>query len=357
MPVITLLLCLLWGTLLAPEAFSRQQVFTLEEKNLLKSTSHISLHTIALTEKGLQDPQNIQRVVAKRFHQMGYTIVENGKDSHDVVVKVKCEERKTRIGPSKYGGDADSLYSPSRIWKGPACQITYGLNGHQSTWRKEVRTEFENAIKAAQKVKVRNAGQFALTSLIKQLEQDDFPIQLTAEWGQATRLITLMKNSETEQHLKLSIIPLLGQISDPSALTVLKEVLADPMLAPEAALALGHQGNQATETLLELLATTQVQALKIAAVKGLGEIATNNIKAPVFTPLVTSLHQPNTAIPVQTEIVKALGKLADQRAVPVLEELNQTAWTDPSNSSDMQQLRAALTWSLWQLNPDAHAGE
>ena len=348
--------CVMLITLTPLEAFSRQRPITLEDKTHLKHARSLYLQTIALSEKGPEDPQRIYQVVANRFQQIGYSITDDNTGSHDIVVKVKCEERRTWAGPSTYGGDADSLSSSSRIWKGPSCQITYGIDGYQSAWSKEVRTEFENAREAARKAKTKNSGQFALMELAKQLEQDDFPLILTAEWGQADRLITLMNTPQTNSSLKLKIIPLLGMIPEPRALSTLKEALGDPHVAPQAALALGQQGAQATSTLLTLLETTREAELKIAAVKGLGEIATHT-EAPVFSPLVTSLQNPQTEVQVQTEIVLALGKLADQRAVPVLETLNTAAWTDSSSAPEMQQLREALTWSLWQLNPDAHTGE
>ena len=76
---------------------------------------------VTLTEKGLADPKEIQQTVTNRFQEIGYTIIKDEKKSHDVVVKVKCEERKTRLGPSTYGGDADSLHAPLPGWTGPAC--------------------------------------------------------------------------------------------------------------------------------------------------------------------------------------------------------------------------------------------
>lgn len=356
MQAIPMILCFLLVGMTMDEAFSRQRPLTPEEKTHLKQAQNISLQTVALTEKGLVDSQEIQKVVTNRFQGIGYTIITDEATSHDVVVKVKCEERKTRMGPSTYGGDADSLHSPLPGWTGPACQITYGLNGEQSGWRIEVRTDFEDAMEAARKQKENNSGEYALTELSKKLKQDDFPLLLTAEWEQADRLITIMARPEIDQNIKLKIIPLLGSTSDASVLPTLKEALNDPVLAPQAAIALGQQGEQAEGTLVGLLQKAETPELKIAAVKGLGEIATHSATTSVFRPLVHTLQQPSTEIPVKTEIVRALGKLGDQEAVAVLEKLNHEAWTDPSTSSEMQELREALTWSLWQLNPDAHTG-
>ena len=343
-------------SLTTDQGYSRQRALTPDEKRHLKHAQIILLQTVALTEKGLADPQEIQHVVQKRFQGIGYTIITDNQTSHDVVVKVKCEERKTRRGPSTYGGDADSLHSPLPGWRGPACQITYGLNGEQFDWRIEVRTDFKDAIDAAEKRDKKNSGKFALTELSKKLERDDFPLLLTAEWEQADRLINLIQQPAIDQSVKLKIIPLLGGISDPLVLPTLKRALHDPVLAPQAAIALGRQGEQAEAILVDLLQTAETPELKVAAVKGLGEIATHSAQTSVYTPLVNSLQKPDTEIPVKTEIVRALGKLGDQEAVPVLEKLNHEAWTDPSTSPEMQDLREALTWSLWQLNPDAHTG-
>ncbi|UCE63944.1 MAG: HEAT repeat domain-containing protein [Nitrospirota bacterium] len=356
MQVFTVIICFLLVSLTTDQAFSRQRALTPAEKTHLKNAQNISLETVALTEKGLVDPQEIQHVVTNRFQEIGYTIIKDEEISHDVVVKVKCEERKTRTGPSTYGGDADSLHSPLPGWTGPACQITYGLNGEQFDWRIEVRTDFKDAMEAAKKKEKKNSGEYALTELSIKLKHDDFPLLLTAEWEQADRLINLMQRTEIDQSLKLKIIPLLGSNSDPSVLPTLTQALNDPVLAPQAAIALGQQGEQAEATLVGLLQTAETPELKIAAVKGLGEIATHSAQTRVYTPLVHSLQKPDTEIPVKTEIVRALGKLGDQEAVPVLEKLNHEAWTDPSSSQEMQELREALTWSLWQLNPDAHTG-
>ena len=62
-----------------------------------------------------------------------------------LVFKVKCEQRKTWEGTTAAGGDADLPDAPSRLWKGPACQMTYLLGDLKVKWQKEVRTEFEDA--------------------------------------------------------------------------------------------------------------------------------------------------------------------------------------------------------------------
>lgn len=350
-------ICLIVLSLTIQEGFARDRTLSTEEKIQLKNTNNILIQAVALTERGQTNPQDIQKIVNQRLQELGFTTLEKPEAPHDVLVKIKCEERKTRIGPSRYGGDADSLHAPSRNWKGPACQITYGLDGHDTAWRKEIRTDFDNARRAARKARVKDSGQYALTELTKILAKDDFPYLLAAEWGQTDRLSKILEKPETSHDLKLKIIPLLGEIPDSSSLLALQRALKDPSLAGPAAIAIGRQGRQGTDVLLNVLSTATDTNLKLSAVKGLGEIATHNSQAPVFQPFVTALEKPETELPVQTEIVIALGKLADQRAVEPLTELNGKAWTDPSRDPEMQKLRDALSWSLWQLTPDAHAGE
>ncbi len=335
----------------------RDRTLSVTEKTQLKQVNTILLHSIALTEKGTADTTIFHEVAKQRLQALGFTIHEDIKAPHDVRVKIKCEERKTKLGPSRYGGDSDSLHAPSRNWKGPACQITYGLDGHDTAWRKEIRTKFDNARRAARAARIKDSGQYALTELGKILEQDDFPYLLAAEWGQADRLSQIVEKAETPQELKVQVISLLGEIEGPEALSTLQRALQDPSLAPSAAMAIGRQGEQATDILLNVLTTAKDAQLKVSAVNGLGEIATHHSLAPVLTPFLAALEEPTTALPVQTAIVMALGKLADQRAVEPLTELNRKAWTDPSRDPEMQNLRDALSWSLWQLNPDAHAGE
>ena len=356
MQAIRFAVCFILLSLPPVDGLARQRPLNQQEKTFLKNAQTIFLQTVALTEKGPASSDTIRSVVTQRFQRLGYSIVENREKSHDVTVKVKCEERKTRTGPVTYGGDADSMHSPLQGWKGPACLISYGFKGEQLGWQKEIRTDFENAIATAKKHQMRDSGAYALEELSKKLEQDNFPLLLTAEWNQPARLISALKHSETQRNQKVEIIRLLGRTSDAIAFSALKEALRDPLLAPTAAVALGQQGEQAEKILVKLLETAQTEELKVSAVKGLGEIGTHSAKSSVFTPLVASLRKPNTEVPVKTEIVRALGKLGDQEAVPVLEKLNYEAWSDPSMSPEMKNLREALTWSLWQLNPEAHTG-
>ena len=50
-------------------------------------------------------------------------------------------------------------------------------------WQKEVRTEFEDAVAAAQAAQVADPGLYAMAKLQEALAMYDFPLLLAAEWG------------------------------------------------------------------------------------------------------------------------------------------------------------------------------
>lgn len=360
MLMVLLLIFLVSSGLVPSEIHARQRVLSPQEKQKLQQARTIRIYSLALTERGAIDSHMIQEVVARRLRALGYSVVVEKQKPHDLILKVKCEERKTWLGPTRLGGDADSPLAPSRVWKGPACQITYHFptsQGSNATWRREIRTPFANALRAAKEHQVKDSGAYAMHALAAQLEHDPFPLLLAAEWGHAHRLIQALDQPDTSLPLKKTIISLLGTIPGPESLAALQSALADPTLAPLAATALGYHGSAAIPLLLTTLERAHSSELATAAVTGLGTIGTHYNDPILLDTLLTILQQSHTAMKVKIEIVKALGKLGDQRAIPVLEELNRAAWTDPSRTPDMQQFRDALSWSLWQLIPEAHTAE
>ena len=130
-------------------SFGYRDYFTPEQKQKLADIQTVLVDVIALTDKGKIDASAIQDLVVSRMEDLGYSVVTNSSDPHDVVFRVKCEQYKTWEGTTPKGGDADLPDSPARLWKGPACQITYVLGSQKVKWQKEVRTEFEDAVLAA----------------------------------------------------------------------------------------------------------------------------------------------------------------------------------------------------------------
>lgn len=104
----------------APSSWAYRDYFTPEQKALLDKIQTVRIEAIALTDKGPVDTAPITELVARRMGELGYTVVGEANTPHDVVIKVKCEQRKTWEGTTASGGDADLPDAPSRLWKGPA---------------------------------------------------------------------------------------------------------------------------------------------------------------------------------------------------------------------------------------------
>jgi len=328
-----------------------------EQRDRLRNTQVILLKALSLTEKGLVDPKPLFQVVSERLREMGYTVIQTVSKPHDVTLKVKCEERKTGVGITKFGGDAGRPGSPSRLWKGPACQLTYWIDSHPGPWRHEVRTDFEEAWTAAEHTHAHNSGAFALSHLYTKLEESDFHLALAAEWEQSDRLANILISPQTDRATRLKIMSLAGHLSGPSMLEAIQQTMTDPRLTTEAILALGRQGERATPILMNLVKTSQSVEAKATAVQALGEIGAQNGGAQIIPHLLTMVQTPDLDLKVQTEVVKALGKMPDQRSVEPLEKLGLQAWTTRSNDPQLQKLREAVDWSLWQITPSAHTEE
>lgn len=308
------------------------------------------VESVALTERGLQDSSTITKTVTDKLSQAGFTMVSSPDQPHDAVVRVKCEERQTWTGPSTHRSTSPT--PTFRLWKGPACHISYRHDGESPHWNWEVRTSFEDARAAAEAAGDSQTGTFALNALNARLQQDDFPLFLIAEWEQIDRLLMLFQKSTDNIERQRTILQLLGTLSSDKAFAALKEALTNPALTTTALLALGQQGEMAIPTLVSSLETTTNADNRLAAIQALGVIATQSKAPALFTQFMNLLESEDPKI--QTEAVKGLGNLGDRRAIQPLEKLNLKAWTNPSRSPDMNALREMLSWSLWQLSPDAH---
>ena len=148
-----------------PPSWAYRDYFTAEQKALLGKIQTVHIEAIALTDKGTVDATPITELVTRRMGELGFTVVREAGILHDAVVKVKCEQRKTWEGTTSAGGDADLPDAPSRLWKGPACQMTYLLGGMKVKWQREVRAEFEDAGQAAQSANAGDPGTYAMGKL------------------------------------------------------------------------------------------------------------------------------------------------------------------------------------------------
>jgi HEAT repeat protein len=322
-----------------------------EQKAQLEKIQTVLVEAIALTDKGTADAAAITEVVARRMSELGYTVVREAGKPHDATFKVKCEQRKTWEGTTAAGGDADLPDAPSRLWKGPACQLTYLLGETKIKWQKEVRTDFEDAATAALSANAGDPGDYAMTKLREKLEQYDFPVLLAAEWGHPDRLLKLLDAAGTSQMRKIKIISLLGEMQADEALPQLKAALKDKKLSMEAAVALGSRGKEGIPILGDILKHYKQPDLQAAAAKGLGDLGNTHNDSSVVPPLLEMLDAPGIDITVQTEVAWALGRVPDRRSVKPLFELDkklQKIRKDPPDPL-IKKLKEAVFWSIKQV--------
>jgi HEAT repeat protein len=218
-------------------------------------------------------------------------------------------------------------------------------------WQKEVRTDFEDAVAAAQAAKAADPGAYALERLKERLEQYDFPSIVTAEWGQPDRLLKLLDKSDTNQLRKLKIISLLGEMEADEALPKLKEALKDKELSKQATVALGNMGREGIPILVDILKHSKQPELQAAAAKGLGDLGNIHNDSSVVPPLLDMLDAPGVDITVQTEVAWALGRVPDRRSVQPLFDLDkklQKIRNDPPDPQ-IKKLKEAVFWSIKQV--------
>ena len=331
-----------WGD----STWASREYFTTEQKEQLSKIHTVLVETIAITEKGTVPSANLTETVSHRLEESGYKVVTSASQPHDVVLRVKCEQRKTWEGTTASGGDADLPDAPSRIWKGPACQFNYLLGGTKIKWQREVRTEFSDAAEAAQAAHAADAGVYALAKLNERLQQYDFPVTLAAEWGQSERLLKMLDAPETDNVRKLKIITLLGDMMNDEALPKLKEALQDKNLAQQAAVALGNIGKESIPILIDMLKTSKDPALQIAAAKGLGQVGALHGDPTIIPPLLDMLFKSDLDMAVRTEVVWAIGKMPDKRAIDPLHKLDRELQAIRTEDPAFKKLKEAAFWSL-----------
>ena len=332
-------------------AWAHREYFTPEQKDQLEKIQTVLVEAIALTDKGRTDAGSLAEAASRRLAEVGYTAVLDQAKPHDVMFRIKCEQRKTWEGTTAAGGDADLPDAPSRLWKGPACQLTYILGGMKIKWQKEVRTEFEDAVAAAQAAQAADPGVYALSKLQEALEKYEFPLLLASEWGHPDRLLKLLDSADTSQTRKIKIISLLGEMQADEAMPKLKAALKDRDLAKQALLAMGNLGRESIPLLIEILNTTPQTEVQAAAAKGLGQIGGIAGDASVVLPLLAKLQDPKTDWTVLTEVAWALGKIPDKRSIQPLYDLDKKlqAIYQPDNMI-LKKLKEAVFWAIKQCD-------
>lgn len=354
------LICLTWAMSISDQSWARRTYFTPEQKALLEKAQTVLVTVLALTERGRADATPLLEVVKRRMEEVGYTVVTDRSKPYDVEFRVKCEERKRWTGTTRSGGDAELADAPARLWTGPACLFAYRLQGKDLGWYKEVRTDFERAHEAARAANVKDSGAYALQQLKRKLEEYDFPVMVTAEWGQEDRLLRLLDQPGTSKRRKLKILQLLRSIQSHEALPHIKEIMQDPELAEEAVEALAAGGSEAIPYLTELFQNGQSSQIRAAAAKALGDIGAltgdPRITPPLLDYLNASLRTMKTSddidFPILTQVVWGLGKLRNEKSIEPIKELERKIWLIYDNSEAMKELREATNWTHKQIDLD-----
>lgn len=336
----------------ADNASARRESLTADQKDQLRKAQTLLVDVFALTDRGEVDASELRQVVISRLEAVGYTTVTDPAKPHDVHVKVKCEQRKVWEGTMASGGDADLPDSPLRAWRGPACQLTYYLNGKSTQWKKEVRTEFNDAIEAAKQAGATDPGAYALAKLRERLEEYEFPIRLAADWRQDDRLLKVFKDPHTPSARRARSALLLGEIFSapavPSLISALKG--SDVPVASAAAIALGNIGHkESIAALVDVLKNGDPQLKKTAA-KALGKVGALHGDVSIIPPLLDAMRTDD--IEIKTEVVWALGQLPDRRAYEPLVALQRSlsAFRTSERQSPEGKLWDAVSYSLKQID-------
>mgnify|MGYP000280059221 CR=1 FL=1 len=357
MSAIITLFCL---EMITADAVARRTYFTPEQKSQIQAIQTIWVKVLALTERGKGDGQAIQDIIKQRLTTLGYQVATSRDQPSDVMLIVKCEERKKWTGTTRAGGDADHIDSPARLWKGPACHFSYRLNGRDLGWQKEVRTDFEDPASAAKAANAPKSGPYALEQLAQQLQTFAFPAMLAAEWEHDTRLFALLKDPNLTKTRKLKILSLLPEMQSHKAFPYLKEFIQDPEMAEPAIVALAATGSDAIPLLTEVFQTHKESHIQAAAAKGLGEIGAHTgdpaITPPILDYLIENLKDMKTSadidFPVLTEVVWSLGKLRNENSIPPMRELEEKVWLIYDTSKEMTELRDATNWTIKMVDMD-----
>jgi len=341
---------------------ARRIHLTPEQQTQLAQANTILLNVLALTEKGPVDNSPLLKTITTRLEDLNYTVITDSAQPHDIEFKVKCEERKTWTGTSASGGDVELADAPDRLWKGPACLLTYRLHHRDLDWKKEIHTSFSDAVQAAQEAKVANSGTYAMSQLNQRLAEYDFPILLSAEWGQIDRLLMLLDRPTTPKLRKVTILSVLSDLHAEEALPKLQQLLESTDLQQETINALAGTGIHSIPLLIDFFETSTQSPIRAEAAKALGKLAAKTGDPSTIPPLVRYVSSllpqlktsENIDFLVLTEVVWAIGKLRWEPSLKPIGQLQEKIWLIFDTSKKMADLREATSWTYKQIDLDGH---
>lgn len=334
------------------DSLARRSSFSSEQKTQLSHIQTIRVSAVALSEKGFVSPGRILKVVQRRFEELGFLVVTDATQPHDVEFHVICEERKHQQDVARYGGDNELTNTPDRLWHGPACQLSYRLEGRDLGWYKEVHPSIGEDSLIPREAQALGSGASVFEQLNRELERFDFPVMLLSEWGQTHRLVSLLTDPETPQTRQLIILDLLRQFPDPEALPYLLREIEQGQAPEQAIGALAGLGHEMVPHLQHLFESQdKAVSIRAAAAKGLGRIMRADGDPEVMTILLEYLSKAVSAIrsssdiefPVLTEVVWAVGSIHHQPTVKLISTLQDEIWLMYDNSPEMKKLRDVVS--------------
>ena len=201
-----------------------------------------------------------------------------------------------------------------------------------------------------------------LTQLNLRLAEYDFPILLSAEWGQVDRLLQLLAHQNTPKLRKVKILSVLSELHAEEALPQLTKLLESTDLQQETLKALAGAGIDSIPLLIDFFQTSTQSSIRAAAAKTLGALAAKTGDPRTIPPLVhyvsTILPQLKTSedidFPLLTEVVWAIGKTRWEPSLKPIGKLQEKVWLIFDTSKEMADLREATSWTYKQLDLDGH---
>ncbi|MCA9499878.1 MAG: HEAT repeat domain-containing protein [Nitrospira sp.] len=345
---LVILLVLIFPT----DSLARRSSLSSEQKTQLSHIQTIRVSALALTEKGFASPELILQVVQRRFEELGFLVVTDASELHDVEFHIICEERKHQQSVPRYGTDAELTNTPDRLWNGPACQLSYRLEGRDLGWHKEVHPSNREDALIPREEQILGTDASVFEPLTRELERLDFPVMLLSEWGQTHRLVVLLTDPQTPPTRRLVILDLLRQFPDSEALPYLLKLIEQGQYSEEAIGALSGLGHEVVPHLQHLFESRDRSVLiRAAAAKGLGRIMRADGDPEVTTVLLKYLSKAVADIrsssdiefPVLTEVVWAVGSIHHKPTVKLISTLQDEIWLIYDNSPEMKKLRDVVS--------------
>ncbi|GJL58887.1 MAG: hypothetical protein NPIRA03_17440 [Nitrospirales bacterium] len=345
-------LCVLVFVTGLSDGMARRVHLSSEQISQLAQIRIILLTSSVRTEEGLAQSEALHALVAKRFQDLGFSVVSDSVASHDVEFRVFCEERKRFVGTTPGGGDAELEEAPDRLWNGPACRFRYRLNGADLGWLTEVR-----APSSDETFRIRESGEAfeesaVFTSLLQEVAQSEFPFLVMADWGHASRLASLLLDPETQPAHQQLIVQQLAGFSTSTFLPSLLTFIQRQHFPVEAIEALASAGEEGLPHLVALFQDrNQLPMIQASAARGIGRIYGTTGNRAAFEPMVEYLAEAvdtmaspdDIEFPVLTEVVWSLSNSRSDRVLGLLHLLQAKIWIYHDPSENMHELREAVS--------------